>query len=83
MFTDHQTYLIKKATELGYGYAVFAFNVKKQGWCSPAQESALQNMVSAGEYRKNNWNLANGKRRPPQYKHDISDCAAMESGDFF
>ena len=83
MLTDWQTRLIEKAKKLGYGYAVFAANVERQGWCSPKQAQALSDMVSAGEYRKNNWKPPSGKRRPMGYKHDISDSEAMQSGDYF
>ena len=79
MFTERQQQLIDKATALGRGYAIFASNVIRQGWCSPKQEQALADMISAGEYRKNNW-----RGRPSRsYKHDISDTEAMQSGDYF
>lgn len=55
MLTARQQHLIQQSKDLGYGYRLFAVNVEKQGWCSPKQEVALENMVSAGNYRKNNW----------------------------
>lgn len=61
-FTQYQNYLIEKAFALGRGYAIFAHNVKQQGWCSPKQETALSNMVAAGTYRKNNWKQSSGRK---------------------
>lgn len=82
MFTERQLRLIEKAINYGYGYASFAHSVKKQGWCSPKQEETLDKLISSAEYRKNN--LSTRKSRSKKwYKHDISDCEAMQSGDYF
>jgi hypothetical protein len=54
MFSEIQLRLLDKAERLGYGYFIFASNVRKQGWCSPKQEEALINMISHAEYRKTN-----------------------------
>ena len=83
MLSDRQMHLIKQAKALGFGYSIFASNIERQGFCSQKQEAALANMVSAGEYRKNKWKPSCGRRKPIGYKHDISDCEAMQSVDYF
>lgn len=83
MFSDRQMRLIEKAKKLGFGYSIFASNVERQGFCSPKQEKALDDMISVGEYRENNWKPSCGGRKQRGYKHDISDCEAMQSGDHF
>ena len=83
VLSDRQMQLIKQAKALGYGYSIFAGNIERQGFCSEKQEAALGNMVSVGEYRKNNWKPSCGGRKPRSYKHYISDCEAMQSGDYF
>jgi hypothetical protein len=83
MLSDRQMHLIKQAKALGFGYSIFASNIERQGFCSQKQEAALDNMVSAGEYRKNNWKSSCSGRKLLGYKHDISDCEAMQSGDYF
>jgi len=83
MFSERQLNLIESAKSLGFGYFKFATNVEKQGFCSKKQEEALSNMISAGVYRKNNWKSTCGRYKSKTYKHDISDCEAMQSGDYF
>lgn len=78
--TETQQKLIERALAAGYGYALFASSVKKQGWCSAKQEIALRKMLDAYEYRKNNWRGWPDKRRGSV---SISDGEAMRSGDFF
>ena len=85
-FTDYQRSLLAHAEALGYGYSIFAGNVKKQGFCSPKQEEALARMTAAGEFRKNNWGgkkYGNFSRRRRSPEHDISDNEAARSGDYF
>lgn len=83
MLSQQQQRLVSKALSLGFGYASFASNVQKQGFCTTAQEQALRRMIAAGEFRKNNWKTPMGRIRPLAYKHTISDSEAMQSGDFF
>jgi len=81
-FTPYQQSLLAHAEALGYGYSIFAGNVRKQGFCSPKQEEALARMTAAGEFRKNNWTGKRyGSRRSPE--QDISDNEAARSGDHF
>ena len=80
MLTDAQKHLIAKAKAAGFGYALFAASVERQGWCSKKQEQTLRNMLATYEFRKNNWL---GKYRRPRYSTGISDGEAMRSGDFF
>ena len=85
-FTAYQLNLITQAEALGYGYSIFAGNVRKQGFCSPKQEEALARMTAAGEFRKNNWTgkkYGNFSRRRRSPEHDISDNEAARSGDYF
>ncbi len=83
MLTDRQQHLIKQAKELGFGYSIFAANIDRQGFCSQKQEDSLSNMVSAGDYRKNNWKPNCKGSNQQGYTPDISDCEAMRSGDYF
>jgi hypothetical protein len=85
MLTEFQERLLVKAHALGMGYEKFAANIRKQGWCSPKQEETLANMVALGESRQRNWKHPSERRssRRLAYKHNISDCEAMQSGDFF
>ena len=80
MLTDAQKRLIAKAKAAGFGYALFAASVERQGWCSEKQEQTLRKMLAAYEFRKNNWR---GKSTRPRYSTGISDGEAMRSGDFF
>ena len=80
MFTVAQKQMIAKAKTAGFGYALFAASVERQGWCSKKQEQNLRKMLDAYEFRKNNWR---GKSRRPRYSTGISDGEAMRSGDFF
>ena len=80
MFTNAQERLIAKAKAAGFGYALFAASVERQGWCSKKQEQTLRDMLAAYEFRKNNWK---GRSRRPRYSTGISDGEAMRSGDFF
>ncbi len=85
-FTAYQLSLLTHAEALGYGYSIFAGNVRKQGFCSPKQEEALARMTAAGEFRKNNWTgkkYGNFSRRRRSPEHDISDNEAARSGDYF
>lgn len=75
--TEYQQYLIKKAKSLGFGYAIFAVNVEQQGFCSVKQQIALENMISSGEYRKNNWKPSTGRSGGLSYKHNLTDCEIM------
>ena len=80
MLTDAQKRLIAKTKAAGFGYALFAASVERQGWCSEKQEQTLRKMLAAYEFRKNNWR---GKSRRSRYSTGISDGEAMRSGDFF
>lgn len=42
MLTDAQKRLIAKAKAAGFGYALFAASVERQGWCSKKQEQTLR-----------------------------------------
>ena len=80
MLTSAQERLIAKAKAAGFGYALFAASVERQGWCSEKQEQTLRDILGAYEFRKNNWK---GRSRRPRYSTGISDGEAMRSGDFF
>ena len=80
MLTDAQKRLIAKAKAAGFGYALFAASVERQGWCSKKQEQTLRKMLGQYVYRSNNWK---GKSSRPRYSTGISDGEAMRSGDFF
>jgi hypothetical protein len=77
MLTLHQCYLIEECKKIGFGYALFAASVEKQGFCSGKQEAALSNMQAAGEYRKNN--LAGNHE--PRYR-DIYFIDREEGGEW-
>ena len=80
MLTDAQKRLIAKAKAAGFGYALFAASVERQGWCSKKQEQTLRKMLDQNVYRSNNWK---GRSSRPRYSTGISDGEAMRSGDFF
>ena len=42
MLTDAQKRLIAKAKAAGFGYALFAASVERQGWRSKKQEQTLR-----------------------------------------
>lgn len=42
MLTNAQERLIAKAKAAGFGYALFAASVERQGWCSEKQEQTLR-----------------------------------------
>ncbi len=78
MLTNAQERLIAKAKAAGFGYALFAASVERQGWCSEKQEQTLRKMLGQNVYRSNNWK---GRSRWPRYATGISDGEAMRSGD--
>ena len=51
MLTDAQKRLIAKAKAAGFGYALFAASVERQGWCSKKQEQTLRKMLGQNVYR--------------------------------
>lgn len=54
MLTDAQKRLIAKAKAAGFGYALFAASVERQGWCSKKQEQTLRKILGQHMYRSNN-----------------------------
>lgn len=50
MLTGAQERLIAKAKAAGFGYALFAASVKRQGWCSEKQEQTLRKMLGQNVY---------------------------------
>jgi len=84
MFSAKQSELIRRVKTFGFGYAIFATNVERQGFCSARQEGTLRKMEGTYAYRQNNWKPSTrAGRLPNQYKHNISDAEAMQSGDCF
>jgi hypothetical protein len=54
MLTDAQKRLIAKAKAAGFGYALFAASVERQGWCSKKQAQTLRKMLGQNVYLGSN-----------------------------
>ena len=54
MFTESQKMIIEQCIKDGYGTALFAESVKRQGWCSEKQFETMQMLHGWREYRTNN-----------------------------
>ena len=54
MLTDAQKRLIAKAKAAGFGHALFAASVERQGWCSKKQAQTLRKMLGQNVYLGSN-----------------------------
>jgi hypothetical protein len=91
--TDKQILLISDVMFFGFGYKIFAENVKKQGWCSQKQEAALVNMLEKATQRSSKWGgtvknyrskryLSSGEVFPAGNMCGLSYDDAMSYGDY-
>ena len=69
MLTDAQKRLIAKAKAAGFGYALFAASVERQGWCSRKQEQALRKMLGQNVYLGSNLKRSDFSKGGPTKKN--------------
>lgn len=78
MLTEQQARLIEKCIAVGFGTALFALSVKRQGSCTEKQFKTMENLLSAAEYRRRNPR----RRSSRQTQLDAAFADYSEGGDF-
>jgi hypothetical protein len=82
--TKEQIKLIEYLKSVGFGYAIFAENVTKQGFCSEKQFLTLKKMQKSIADRRLDYQLNQDKRKSRSgYEPCISDEEAMSFGEYF
>lgn len=78
MLTEQQARLIEKCIADGFGTALFALSIRRQGSCTERQFITMQRLHSAAEYRRGNPQRRYGR----QTRLDAAFADYGEGGDF-